>query len=141
MYRHSTEGLSSISAQSVVRLRNAIAHYLPEDVTADEANKMERWIKGKFADNRLMQGVQQRLVARPLSRPRVRGVGSPLGSRASGRSVRSTRDQAPLSGASRGQGLVRVGAPPWQVAGQVLSRSRAAAVQHVVRRSLSLLTA
>jgi len=40
----------------VVQLRNAIAHYQPEDVSADVAAKTERKLRGKFPDNPLMKG-------------------------------------------------------------------------------------
>jgi len=43
-------------AQFVVQLRNAIAHYRPQDLSADEPDLMEQRLRGKFADNRLMVG-------------------------------------------------------------------------------------
>jgi hypothetical protein len=43
-------------AQLVVQLRNAVVHYRPESIGADEPHKMEERLKGKFADNRLMEG-------------------------------------------------------------------------------------
>lgn len=44
-------------ARLVLRLRNAIIHYRPEDVSAaDEAHAMERSLRGKFTDNALMAG-------------------------------------------------------------------------------------
>lgn len=41
------------NANLAVQLRNAIAHYRPEDLSADEPAMMERRLKGKFPDNRL----------------------------------------------------------------------------------------
>jgi hypothetical protein len=43
-------------AQLVTQLRNAILHFHPEHVAADEPHKMEGRLKGKFPDNRLMAG-------------------------------------------------------------------------------------
>ena len=44
-------------AALVIRLRNAILHYRPEDVSvADEAHAMEQRLRGKFDDNALMTG-------------------------------------------------------------------------------------
>jgi hypothetical protein len=43
-------------AQLVTQLRNAILHYRPEHVAADEPHKMEERLRGRFADNRLMEG-------------------------------------------------------------------------------------
>jgi len=43
-------------ASLVIRLRNAIAHYQPEDLSADDPHKMEGALRGKFADNALMAG-------------------------------------------------------------------------------------
>jgi hypothetical protein len=43
-------------AQLVMQLRNAILHYRPESIAADEPHRMEARLKGKFAENRLMQG-------------------------------------------------------------------------------------
>jgi hypothetical protein len=43
-------------AQLVTQLRNAILHYRPEHVAADEPHRMEERLRGKFADNRLMEG-------------------------------------------------------------------------------------
>jgi hypothetical protein len=43
-------------AQLVIQLRNAIAHYQPEDLSIDTPSKIERELKGKFADNSLMAG-------------------------------------------------------------------------------------
>jgi hypothetical protein len=39
-----------------LQLRNAIAHFRPQLLSADEPAKMEKWLRGKFADNRLMEG-------------------------------------------------------------------------------------
>jgi len=39
-----------------VQLRNVIAHYRPEDLSADESALMEERLKGKFSDNRLLTG-------------------------------------------------------------------------------------
>jgi hypothetical protein len=44
------------SVKLVLRLRNAIIHYRPEDVVADEAQVMEQRFRGKFDDNVLMAG-------------------------------------------------------------------------------------
>lgn len=38
----------------VVQLRNALAHFQPEDLSADEPHKMKDRLRGKFPDNRLM---------------------------------------------------------------------------------------
>jgi hypothetical protein len=44
-------------ATLVLRLRNAILHYRPEDRSAqDEAHAMEKRLRGKFPDNALMTG-------------------------------------------------------------------------------------
>jgi hypothetical protein len=43
-------------AQLVMQLRNAILHFRPEHVAADEPHKMEERLRGKFVDNRLMEG-------------------------------------------------------------------------------------
>jgi hypothetical protein len=43
-------------AQLVVQLRNAILHFRPEYVAADEPHRMEERLGGKFAENRLMEG-------------------------------------------------------------------------------------
>lgn len=43
-------------AALVVRLRNAVAHYQPEDLSADDPHKMEQALRGKFPDNELMAG-------------------------------------------------------------------------------------
>jgi hypothetical protein len=43
-------------ASLVVTLRNALAHAKPEMVWADEPGRMERRLRGKFNDNRLMAG-------------------------------------------------------------------------------------
>jgi hypothetical protein len=43
-------------AQLVVQLRNAILHYRPESIGADEPHKMEERLRGRFAENRLMEG-------------------------------------------------------------------------------------
>jgi hypothetical protein len=39
-----------------VQLRNAIVHFRPEDLSADEPAKMETRLRRKFPDNRLMAG-------------------------------------------------------------------------------------
>lgn len=44
------------AAVLVVRLRNALVHFKPEDIAADEVHEIEGWLRGKFADNRLMEG-------------------------------------------------------------------------------------
>jgi hypothetical protein len=43
-------------AQLVIQLRNAILHYRPEHVAAAEPHKMEERLRGKFPENRLMEG-------------------------------------------------------------------------------------
>jgi hypothetical protein len=43
-------------AALLVRLRNALMHFKPEDIAADEVHELERRLRGKFADNRLMEG-------------------------------------------------------------------------------------
>src|SRR6266542_3180623 len=43
-------------AKLAVQLRNAIAHFRPQDLSADEPALMERRLRGKFDDNRLMAG-------------------------------------------------------------------------------------
>jgi hypothetical protein len=44
------------NAALVVKLRNTLAHYLPEDRSPDIQHKLEQQLRGKFADNRLMTG-------------------------------------------------------------------------------------
>jgi hypothetical protein len=43
-------------AHLVIQLRNAVAHYQPEDLSVDAPHAMEKRLKGKFEDNRLMAG-------------------------------------------------------------------------------------
>lgn len=43
-------------AKLATQLRNAIAHFRPQDLSADEPADMEKRLRGKFADNRLMVG-------------------------------------------------------------------------------------
>jgi len=43
-------------AKLVTQLRNAIAHYQPEDLSVDSPARMEQRLRGKFPDNRLMAG-------------------------------------------------------------------------------------
>ena len=43
-------------AALLVRLRNALVHFKPEDIAADEEHELEKGLRGKFADNRLMEG-------------------------------------------------------------------------------------
>lgn len=43
-------------ANLAIQLRNAIAHYRPEDLAADEPASMEAKLRGKFSDNKLMNG-------------------------------------------------------------------------------------
>jgi hypothetical protein len=43
-------------ASLAVQLRNAIAHYRPQDLSADTPSLMEQRLSGKFPDNRLMAG-------------------------------------------------------------------------------------
>jgi hypothetical protein len=38
------------------QLRNAIVHFRPQDLSANEAAKIEKQLRGKFPDNRLMAG-------------------------------------------------------------------------------------
>lgn len=40
----------------LIGLRNALVHFKPEDIAADEAHALEKRLRGKFADNRLMEG-------------------------------------------------------------------------------------
>jgi hypothetical protein len=43
-------------AYLLVRLRNALVHFKPEDVAADEEHQLEKCLKGRFANNQLMDG-------------------------------------------------------------------------------------
>jgi hypothetical protein len=43
-------------ANLVIQLRNAIAHFRPQDLSPDEPVNMEKRLRGKFDDNRLMEG-------------------------------------------------------------------------------------
>jgi hypothetical protein len=43
-------------AHLLIGLRNAITHFQPEDLSADAPAVMERRLRGKFPDNRLMAG-------------------------------------------------------------------------------------
>jgi hypothetical protein len=43
-------------AALLVRLRNALVHFKPENVAADEEHELEKRLRGKFPDNRLMEG-------------------------------------------------------------------------------------
>jgi hypothetical protein len=43
-------------AALVIDLRNALVHFKPEDVAADEEHKLEKRLRRKFPDNRLMEG-------------------------------------------------------------------------------------
>lgn len=43
-------------AQRVVRLRNHLTHYKPENVSADTPHRFEKSMKGRFAENKLMAG-------------------------------------------------------------------------------------
>jgi hypothetical protein len=38
------------------RLRNSLVHFKPENIAADEEHELEKRLRGKFADNRLMEG-------------------------------------------------------------------------------------
>jgi hypothetical protein len=40
----------------LVRLRNALVHFIPEDVAADETHELEKHLRGKFDANQLMEG-------------------------------------------------------------------------------------
>ena len=40
----------------LIRLRNALVHFKPENIAADEEHELERRLRGKFPDNRLMEG-------------------------------------------------------------------------------------
>lgn len=44
------------AANFVVQIRNVIAHYRPEDLAADVQHALEKKLRGRFADNRLMAG-------------------------------------------------------------------------------------
>ena len=43
-------------AALVVRLRNALAHFKPENIATDEEHELEKRLRGKFEDNQLMAG-------------------------------------------------------------------------------------
>jgi hypothetical protein len=43
-------------AALAIRLRNALVHFQAGDVLADEEHELERLLRGKFPDNRLMEG-------------------------------------------------------------------------------------
>lgn len=43
-------------AALLVRLRNALVHFKPENVAADEEHELEKCLRGKFPDNELMEG-------------------------------------------------------------------------------------
>ena len=43
-------------AALLIRLRNALVHFRPENVATDETHELEKRLRGKFADNRLMEG-------------------------------------------------------------------------------------
>jgi hypothetical protein len=40
----------------VIRLRNTLVHFKPENIAADEEHALEKRLRGKFPDNRLMEG-------------------------------------------------------------------------------------
>lgn len=40
----------------LIRLRNILVHYRPDDLSADVPHAIERWLRGKFPDNALMAG-------------------------------------------------------------------------------------
>lgn len=43
-------------AALLIWLRNALVHFKPENVAADEENAVEKRLRGKFPDNQLMEG-------------------------------------------------------------------------------------
>jgi hypothetical protein len=43
-------------AALLVRLRNALVHFRPENIAADEEHDLEKRLRGKFPSNRLMEG-------------------------------------------------------------------------------------
>lgn len=43
-------------AATVIQVRNAIAHYQPQDLSVDLPNAMEKRLRGRFPDNPLMAG-------------------------------------------------------------------------------------
>ena len=43
-------------AALLIRLRNALVHFKPENVAADDEHQLEKRLRGKFQDNRLMEG-------------------------------------------------------------------------------------
>lgn len=43
-------------AALLIRLRNALVHFKPENIAADEAHDLEKALRGRFPDNRLMEG-------------------------------------------------------------------------------------
>ena len=48
--------LPAQDAALLIRLRNALVHFKPENVAADDEHELEKRLRGKFLDNRLMQG-------------------------------------------------------------------------------------
>jgi hypothetical protein len=42
-------------AALLVRLRNALVHFKPENIPADEEHELQKRLRGKFPDNRLME--------------------------------------------------------------------------------------
>jgi hypothetical protein len=68
-------GRPAQEAVLLLRLRNSLVHFKPENIAADEEHELEKRLRGKFADNRLMEGVRQSLVAKPRPRLRVQRVG------------------------------------------------------------------
>ena len=61
----------------VVRLRNVLVHFKPENVAADEEHALEKRLRGKFPNNKLMSGSGNPWWP-SWSRPRVHGVGGAL---------------------------------------------------------------
>lgn len=43
-------------AALLIRLRNALVHFKPENIAADEEHELEKRLRRKFPDNRLMEG-------------------------------------------------------------------------------------
>lgn len=96
-------------AALVIRVRNAIAHYLPEDRSADIPHRLEQGLRGKFDENPLMAGLRKRLVAGSCSRSQLLGLGTPGGEGSHGPRERQSWHQAELSAAGE-LGMVRPGA-------------------------------
>jgi hypothetical protein len=51
------QGIAPVQdAALLIRLRNALVHFKPENVAADEGHELEKSLRRKFPDNRLMEG-------------------------------------------------------------------------------------